>query len=50
MAEQIRLPPSGGGLLRYTEETPSKFMIGPKAVVAMILAVILFEAALHVFF
>ena len=44
---KIQMPQSGGGLMRYSEEAPSKFMMKPQAVVVMIIVVILGMIALH---
>ncbi len=50
MAEnKISLPSSGGGLLRYSEEAKSKFMIAPIHVVITIGAVILIGLYLYKF-
>ncbi len=47
MADRIQLPQSGGGILRYSDEVESKFMIRPTTVVIMILVVIVLAALLH---
>lgn len=47
MAERIRMPMSGGGLVRYFEDYKSKFQIGPVVVIAAIVIVILIELYLH---
>lgn len=50
-SENTNTLPSGfGGLVRYKEEYDSKLKFGPGAVVAMIIAVIAFVSALHLFF
>ena len=48
MAERLQLPQSGGGLVRYSEDYKSRFVMSPVTVIAMIIAVILIEIALHV--
>ncbi|MDP3916859.1 MAG: preprotein translocase subunit Sec61beta [Nanoarchaeota archaeon] len=45
--EKIQMPQSGGGLVRYFDEYKTKFEISPKTVIAMIVAVIVIEAAIH---
>jgi preprotein translocase subunit Sec61beta len=51
MADNVISTPSGfGGLMRYDEEFPSKFMLNPTHVVAFIIAIIIFVAALNIFF
>ena len=47
MADKIRLPSSGGGLVNYDEEYKSKFTFSPYIVVVLIVAVIIFEYLLH---
>ena len=49
MAEQIRLPTSGGGLVRYFEDYKSKIEIGPVTVMVVIAIILLFELYLHTF-
>jgi len=43
------MPSSYGGLMRYSEEYKSKFMIDPKYVIALIILSIIFVVALRVF-
>ena len=51
MADNSNTLPSGfGGLVRYKEEYDSKLKFGPGTVVAMIIVVIAFVTALHLFF
>lgn len=45
--DKIRMPSSGGGIVRYFEDYKSKIEIGPKVVVAMIVIVIIIEIMLH---
>ena len=47
---RISLPGVGGGLMRYDEEYSSKFMISPVQVIAYIVTLIIFVAALKIFF
>ncbi len=50
-ADNTNTLPSGfGGLVRFKEEYDSKLKFGPGAVVVMIIVVIAFVAALHLFF
>ncbi len=50
MAEKINMPAGFGGLMRYKEEYPSKFMLEPKHVVIFIILIIIFSAGLRIFF
>ncbi|UZE93858.1 MAG: preprotein translocase subunit Sec61beta [Candidatus Pacearchaeota archaeon] len=50
MVEQLRVPASSGGLVRYFEEYKSKFQIKPEFVILLIILVIFFEIALRLFF
>lgn len=45
--DKIRMPSSGGGIVRYFEDYKSKIEIGPMVVVAMIIIVIILEMILH---
>ncbi|MCS7134479.1 MAG: preprotein translocase subunit Sec61beta [Candidatus Pacearchaeota archaeon] len=47
MAEEIRIPASGGGLIRYGDEYETKFKLKPAHVVAIIIATIAFELFLR---
>lgn len=47
MADQIRIPQSGGGIVRYMEDYQSKIEFGPIWVIVMIVLVILAEFAMH---
>lgn len=50
MAEnKIHMPGAFGGLMRYDDEYQSRFMLSPKAVIAFIIAVIVFVVVLKVF-
>jgi preprotein translocase subunit Sec61beta len=42
MAEQMHVPASSGGLVRYFDEYKSKIQIKPEIVIGMIIAVIAF--------
>jgi len=46
---KIRLPSSEGGLVRYGEETASKFQIKPEYVVGIVIAMIVVFAYLSVY-
>jgi preprotein translocase subunit Sec61beta len=48
MADALGLPSTGGGLMRYKDEYNSKLKFGPGAVIAMIIAVIIFVLGLKV--
>jgi len=48
MAEELRIPAAGGGLMKYSEEADSKFKIKPAHVVAITIAIIAFELLLRV--
>ncbi len=48
--EGMSMPAGFGGLMRYNEEYDSKFKFGPGAVIGMIVAVIVFVLALHLFY
>lgn len=52
MAESggILMPSGSGGLMRYSEEYKSKFMLSPNTVVILIVAVIIGMAVLKLFF
>jgi len=50
MANPISMPSGSGGLMRYNEEYPSKFMLKPTHVVLFIIAIIAFVAVLKIFF
>jgi len=45
--DKIRMPSSGGGIVRYFEDYKSKIEIGPMVVVAMIIIVIILEMIIH---
>lgn len=50
MANQgINLPSSGGGLMRFSDEYKSKFMLKPSQVVLFIIVLILGVVALKLF-
>ncbi|MDD5254156.1 MAG: preprotein translocase subunit Sec61beta [Candidatus Nanoarchaeia archaeon] len=38
--DKIQMPTSGGGIVRYSDETPSKFELKPQAVIAILVVVI----------
>jgi len=46
---QIRTPAGFGGLIRYTEEYSSKFMLKPTHVIGFVVFIILFRVALGIF-
>lgn len=50
MADVISTPSGFGGLMRYNEEYHSKFKLTPTAVVAFIIAIIIFVIGLNIFF
>lgn len=47
MADKIQLPQSGGGLVRYSEEVDSKFLIKPETVIGLIVFIIILMIFLH---
>ena len=47
MAEQIRMPSSGGGLVRYFDDYKSKIRFRPHYVVVAIILVLVLQALLH---
>ncbi len=47
MAEQLSVPSSGGGLVRYFDEYKSKLQIKPEFVILLIILVIVFEIILR---
>lgn len=51
MANQgISMPSTGGGLMRYSEEYKSRFMIKPSHVIAFIILIIVFVTVLKIFY
>ncbi len=46
----INMPGGFGGLMRYNEEYPSRFMLNPKHVIIFIILIILFVAGLKILF
>jgi preprotein translocase subunit Sec61beta len=48
MGDKINLPTGSGGLLRYDEEYPSKFMMKPLHVVAFVVIIIAVWAILKI--
>jgi preprotein translocase subunit Sec61beta len=48
--EKIRMPMSEGGLVRYSEDVQSKFVIKPAVVVGLGIAIIVIAVALQVLF
>jgi preprotein translocase subunit Sec61beta len=50
MANETGLGAGFGGLMRYKEEYNSKFKFGPGAVVAMIIATVVFVIGLRMFY
>ena len=47
--ERIRMPSSGGGLVRYFEDYKSKVEFKPSVVLIMIIIVILIEIIIHTY-
>ena len=47
---KINMPAGFGGLLRYSEEYKSKFMLKPAHIVAIVIAIVLFVIVLNIFF
>ncbi|MFH1248701.1 MAG: preprotein translocase subunit Sec61beta [archaeon] len=43
----LRVPMTGGGLLRYYEESKSKIQIKPQYVIIMIAAAVIFEVVIR---
>jgi len=51
MANQgISMPSSGGGLMRYSEEYKSNFMLKPTHIVLFIISILTFVAIMKIFF
>ncbi len=50
MADNIFMPSSGGGLMRYNEEYKSKLMLKPSHIVLFIILIIAFVAIFKLFF
>ena len=50
MADNIFMPSSGGGLMRYNEEYKSKFMLKPSHVVLFLILILGFVGVLKIFF
>jgi len=50
MAQEINMPGSFGGLMRYKEEYNSKLKISPAQVILLIVLVIAFVLSLRIFF
>jgi len=48
MSEELKIPSSGGGLMRYGEGGESKIQVKPVHVVALIIAIIVIELILRV--
>ena len=47
MQEKIRMPSSGGGLVRYFDDYKSKIEFKPHYVIVLIIVVIIIEFILH---
>ena len=45
--DRIRMPSSGGGLVRYFDEYRTKFEIKPQTVIGMIVVIIILISVLH---
>lgn len=50
MAEQLKVPASSGGLVRYFDEYKSRFQLKPETVVGMIIGVIVIVVAIRFIF
>jgi len=50
MPEQLRIPSSSGGLVRYFDEYKSKIQMKPEMVIVLIVAVIAFVFAMKFIF
>jgi len=48
MADNIMTPSGSGGIVRYDEEYPSRFMIKPEFVIGFIVLIIIAMAALKI--
>jgi preprotein translocase subunit Sec61beta len=48
--ERIRMPMSEGGLVRYSDETKSKFIVKPAVVIGLGIAIIIIAVVLHVLY
>ena len=46
----ISMPGGFGGLMRYDDEYPSRFMLDPKHVIVFVILIILFVVGLNVLF
>ncbi len=44
---KVQMPTSGGGLVRYSDESRSKFQIKPEHVIVLVIIVILVQLVLH---
>ncbi|HME87347.1 MAG TPA: preprotein translocase subunit Sec61beta [Candidatus Nanoarchaeia archaeon] len=45
----IQLPSSGGGIMRYNDEVKSKIMLKPQHVMVLIAVVLILELILHIY-
>ncbi|MFP4112564.1 MAG: preprotein translocase subunit Sec61beta [Candidatus Woesearchaeota archaeon] len=45
--ENIRMPSSGGGIVRYFDDYKSKIQIRPEHVIVLVVIVIIIEIILH---
>ena len=50
MQDKIRMPSSGGGLVRYFDDYKSKIEFRPHYVIVLIILVIIIEFVLHNYF
>ena len=50
MQDRIRMPSSGGGLVRYFDDYKSKIEFRPHYVIVLIILVIIIEFMLHNYF
>ena len=46
---KISLPSSGGGLVNYSSESKSKYMMKPQHIIVIIAIVVLIELMLHLY-
>jgi len=50
MANNIFMPSSGGGLMRYNDEYKSKIQLKPSQIILFIIGIVAFVAILKLFF
>jgi preprotein translocase subunit Sec61beta len=49
MADNIMTPSGSGGIIRYDEEYPSRFMIKPEYIIIFVVIIVIGMAALKLF-